>query len=63
MGEFEKEGNIELYYGVNRTILNHINLNGKITEAASAAMPIDNGGFRYGLFETMLVQEEFIRMD
>ncbi len=44
--------------------MNHINLNGKITEAASAALPVDNGAFRYGygLFETMLVQDGTIRL-
>ncbi len=45
-------------------VLNHININGKITEAASTALPIDNGAFRYGygLFETMLVQAGAIRL-
>jgi len=44
--------------------VNYINLNGKITAAEDAAMPIDNGAFRYGygLFETMLVQDGVIRM-
>jgi branched-chain amino acid aminotransferase len=39
------------------TILHYINLNGKITLATEAAIPIDNGSFRYGygLFETMRV--------
>ena len=44
--------------------MNYINLNGKITEAAIAALPVDNGAFRYGygLFETMLVQDGTIRL-
>ena len=45
-------------------VLNYINLNGKITEANNAALPIDNGAFRYGhgLFETMLIQDGAIRL-
>ena len=44
--------------------MNYINLNGKITSATDATMPIDNGAFRYGygLFETMLVQNGEIRL-
>jgi branched-chain amino acid aminotransferase len=44
--------------------LNYINLNGKITDATHAALPVDNGAFRYGygLFETMLVQDGMIRL-
>ncbi len=45
-------------------ILKYINLNGKITETTSVALPVDNGAFRYGygLFETMLVQDGVIRL-
>ncbi|MFI5195903.1 MAG: aminotransferase class IV [Chitinophagales bacterium] len=44
--------------------MNIININGKITTAADAHIPVDNGSFRYGygLFETMLVQEGAIRL-
>lgn len=37
--------------------MGYINVNGKLTEAANAAVPHDNRAFRYGhgLFETMLV--------
>ena len=40
------------------------NINGKIIPAADAAVPVDNGAFRYGygLFETMLVQDGAIRL-
>ncbi len=46
------------------TILNYINLNGKIIAATDATIPVDNGAFRYGygLFETMLVQDGTIRL-
>jgi branched-chain amino acid aminotransferase len=45
--------------------LNYINLNGKITTASEAHLPIDNGAFRYGygLFETMLVQDGLICLE
>lgn len=41
-----------------------ININGKITTIADAAMPPDNGSFRYGygLFETMLLQDGAISL-
>jgi branched-chain amino acid aminotransferase len=41
-----------------------INLNGKILNNEDAALPIDNGAFRYGygLFETMLVADGVIRL-
>ena len=44
--------------------MNYINLNGKITSATDAHIPVDNGAFRYGygLFETMLVQDGVIRL-
>jgi len=44
--------------------LDHINLNGKITTRTNAAIPVDNGAFRYGygLFETMLVERGSIRL-
>lgn len=44
--------------------MKYININGKITAAESAAIPIDNGAFRYGygLFETMLVKDGVIRL-
>lgn len=40
------------------------NINGKIIATAEAAIPADNGAFRYGmgLFETMLVQNGQIRL-
>ncbi len=40
------------------------NINGKIIPAVDAAVPADNGAFRYGygLFETMLVQDGVIRL-
>lgn len=39
--------------------MQYININGKITPSTEAALPVDNGAFRYGygLFETMLVQD------
>lgn len=42
----------------------YINLNGKIIPASEAAMPVDNGAFRYGygLFETMMVRDGVIRL-
>ena len=48
----------------NLTPLQHININGKITAAAEAFIPVDNGAFRYGygLFETMLVQDGVIQL-
>jgi branched-chain amino acid aminotransferase len=44
--------------------LNFINLNGKLLLAAEAAPSVDNGAFRYGygLFETMLVADNAIRL-
>ena len=44
--------------------MGYINLNGNITGAEDAALPVDNGAFRYGygLFETMLVQDGVIKL-
>ncbi len=44
--------------------MNYINLNGKITAAEEARIPIDNGSFRYGygLFETILVKDSVINL-
>jgi branched-chain amino acid aminotransferase len=44
--------------------LNFINLNGKVSPAGEAVIPVDNGAFRYGygLFETMLVKDGVIRL-
>lgn len=44
--------------------MDYINLNGKITTTNKAALPTDNGAFRYGygLFETMVVVNGAIRL-
>jgi len=44
--------------------LSYINLNGKILPADNARIPVDNGAFRYGygIFETMLVRDNAIRL-
>jgi len=44
--------------------LNYLNINGRITTANEAQVPVDNGSFRYGygLFETMLVHNGHIKL-
>lgn len=44
--------------------MQYININGKITPATEAALPVDNGAFRYGygLFETMRVYRGAIQL-
>lgn len=44
--------------------MKYVNLNGKIVAADAAAMPVDNGAFRYGygLFETIFVADGAIRL-
>jgi len=44
--------------------LTYTNINGKIIPSSEAAIPVDNGAFRYGygLFETMLVQDGAIKL-
>jgi len=44
--------------------LNYIYINGKITVAENALLPVDNGAFRYGygLFESLLVQNGVIAL-
>lgn len=44
--------------------MHYVNINGKILPADKAALPVDNGAFRYGygLFETMLVQDGAIAL-
>ncbi len=45
--------------------MNFVNLDGKISAIADAALPVDNGSFRYGygLFETILVQQGELFLD
>ena len=45
--------------------MNYCNLNGKIVGTQDAALPADNGAFRYGygLFETMLVEDGTIALE
>ena len=44
--------------------MKYFNQNGSIIPISDAALPIDNGAFRYGygLFETMLMQDSVIRL-
>jgi branched-chain amino acid aminotransferase len=50
---------LHLLFNKITTIVNYININGKITAESAAGISIDNGAFRYGygLFETILVSQ------